>query len=125
MPTPEKKSVVVGGNPVMIGTRNVAPNIATTCCPPKAMVRGHESRSSGRTIASGLDGAAVAVQGPGHVVLLGASWEGVDERRAALRGPGDCNAARRTTSHPAGRAKIGELPSRAASSGLASDPRHL
>jgi hypothetical protein len=28
---PEKKRVVVGGNPVMMGTKNVAPNIAAMC----------------------------------------------------------------------------------------------
>jgi hypothetical protein len=31
VPTPEKKSVVVGGSPVRIGTKNVAPNIAAMC----------------------------------------------------------------------------------------------
>jgi hypothetical protein len=31
VPIPEKKSVVVGGKPVMIGTKNVAPNIAAIC----------------------------------------------------------------------------------------------
>ena len=44
--------MVVGGKPVRTGTRNVAPNIATTCWAPKPIVRGHESRSSGRTMAS-------------------------------------------------------------------------
>ena len=33
---PEKNRVVAGGMPVMIGTRNVAPNMATTCCIPIA-----------------------------------------------------------------------------------------
>ena len=47
VPTPEKKSVVVGGKPVMIGTKKVAPNIAAMCCSPVPMVRGQESRSSG------------------------------------------------------------------------------
>jgi hypothetical protein len=28
---PEKNKVVVGGNPVMMGTRKVAPNIAAIC----------------------------------------------------------------------------------------------
>jgi hypothetical protein len=31
VPIPEKNNVVVGGNPVMIGTRKVAPNIAAIC----------------------------------------------------------------------------------------------
>jgi hypothetical protein len=31
VPTPEKKSVVVGEKPVMIGTKKVAPNIAAMC----------------------------------------------------------------------------------------------
>ena len=31
VPIPEKKRVVVGEKPVMIGTKNVAPNIATIC----------------------------------------------------------------------------------------------
>ena len=46
---PEKSRVVAGGMPVMMGTRNVAPNMATTCCMPMPMVRGHASRSSGAT----------------------------------------------------------------------------
>ena len=38
-----------------------------TCCSPMPIVYGQASRSSGRTTASGRDGAAVAVQGPdGH-----------------------------------------------------------
>jgi hypothetical protein len=31
VPTPEKKRVVLGGKPVMIGTKKVAPNIAAIC----------------------------------------------------------------------------------------------
>jgi hypothetical protein len=31
VPTPEKKRVVVGGRPVRIGTKKVAPNIAAMC----------------------------------------------------------------------------------------------
>jgi hypothetical protein len=31
VPIPEKKRVVVGGKPVMIGTKKVAPNIAAIC----------------------------------------------------------------------------------------------
>ena len=53
MPTPEKNSVVDTGNPVRIGTRNVAPNIATTCCAPIAMVPGQLRRSFGLTTAPG------------------------------------------------------------------------
>src|SRR6478735_3243297 len=51
---PEKNSVVAGGIPVMMGTRKVAPNMATTCCMPTPMVRGHASRSSGATTWPGL-----------------------------------------------------------------------
>jgi hypothetical protein len=31
VPIPEKKRVVVAGNPVRIGTKKVAPNIAAIC----------------------------------------------------------------------------------------------
>lgn len=50
---PENSSVVEGGNPVITGTRKVAPNIAITCWAPIPMVSGQASRSSGRTMASG------------------------------------------------------------------------
>src|SRR3954471_8892856 len=50
VPMPEKSSVVDGGKPVMNGTRNVAPNIATTCWAPSPIVRGQVSRSPGSTI---------------------------------------------------------------------------
>lgn len=50
----EKKSVVEGGNPVSRGTRNVAPNMATTCWAPMLMVNGQERRSSGATTAPGV-----------------------------------------------------------------------
>jgi len=53
VPIPEKKRVVVGGNPVMIGTRKVAPNIAAMCCKPTPKVRGHVRRSSVDTTAPG------------------------------------------------------------------------
>ncbi len=53
MPIPEKKIVVPGGKPVRTGTRNVAPNIATTCCSPMPTVAGQPSRSSGRTTSPG------------------------------------------------------------------------
>jgi hypothetical protein len=46
VPIPEKKRVVVGEKPVMIGTRNVAPNIAAICCRPTPIVRGQVSLSS-------------------------------------------------------------------------------
>jgi len=49
VPIPEKKRVVVGEKPVMIGTRNVAPNIAAICCRPTPIVRGHVSLSSVET----------------------------------------------------------------------------
>src|SRR5690348_1604830 len=49
VPIPENSSVVAGGNPDSTGTRNVAPNIATTCWAPMPMVRGQLSRSSGAT----------------------------------------------------------------------------
>ena len=51
VPTPEKKSVVVGGKPVMIGTKKVAPNMAAICCKPTPMVRGQLRRSSVETTA--------------------------------------------------------------------------
>ena len=35
------------------GNTNVAPNIATTCWTPIPTVRGHDSRSSGRTTSPG------------------------------------------------------------------------
>ena len=35
---PLKRIVVVGGNPVMSGTKNVAPNMAITCCMPMPIV---------------------------------------------------------------------------------------
>ena len=49
VPTPENSSVVAGGKPVSTGTKNVAPNIATTCWAPSPMVRGQLSRSPGAT----------------------------------------------------------------------------
>lgn len=53
MPIAVKNRVVDGGKPVSSGTRNVAPNIATTCWAPMPIVRGHVIRSSGRTISPG------------------------------------------------------------------------
>src|SRR5665647_444953 len=53
VPTAEKNSVVEAGNPVIAGTRIVAPNIATTCCMPIPTVRGQLNRSSGLTTAPG------------------------------------------------------------------------
>ncbi len=53
VPRPENSSVVDTGKPVMIGTRNVAPNIATMCCAPIAKVAGQFRRSSGLTTAPG------------------------------------------------------------------------
>src|SRR3712207_3921525 len=50
---PEKNKVVAGGMPVMMGTRNVAPNMATTCCIPTPMVMGQVSRSPGATTSPG------------------------------------------------------------------------
>ena len=61
---PEKNSVVAGGMPVMIGTRKVAPNMATTCCIPTPMVSGQLRRSSGPDHLAGADGLAVAVELP-------------------------------------------------------------
>ncbi|BBY49766.1 hypothetical protein MARA_32340 [Mycolicibacterium arabiense] len=52
VPMPENSSVVAGGKPVSTGTRNVAPNMATTCWAPIPMVRGQLSRSSGATTAA-------------------------------------------------------------------------
>lgn len=53
VPRPETNSVVAGGNPVMSGTVNVAPNIATTCCAPMPTVRGQDRRSCGWTTSPG------------------------------------------------------------------------
>ncbi len=53
MPIAEKNSVVAGENPVISGTMNVEPNMATTCCMPMPMVRGQLSRSSGATTSPG------------------------------------------------------------------------
>lgn len=79
---PEKNSVAVTGNPVIVGTRNVAPNIATTCWAPSPMVRGHVSRSPGRTIS------------PSRMVLP--SWWSVQFRAM----PGFCRTPRRRRQHP-------------------------
>lgn len=49
MPRPLKSSVVLGGKPVISGTRKVAPNIATTCCIPIPIVGTHARRSRGAT----------------------------------------------------------------------------
>jgi hypothetical protein len=54
VPIPEKNRVVVGGKPVMIGTKKVAPNIAAMCCRPTPMVRGQVRRSSVDTTAPAL-----------------------------------------------------------------------
>ena len=50
---PENSSVVETGKPVSTGTRNVAPNIAMTCCTPIAMVAPQARRSSGLTTLPG------------------------------------------------------------------------
>ena len=42
-----------GLSPMTIGKTKVAPNIATTCCAPRPIVRGQESLSSGRTTSPG------------------------------------------------------------------------
>ena len=54
VPRPEKNRVVAGGKPVRIGTRKVAPNIATTCCAPMPMVIGQARRSLGATTEPGF-----------------------------------------------------------------------
>ena len=48
-----KNSVVDGSKWVRIGTRNVAPNMATTCCAPISIVRGQVRRSLGSTTSPG------------------------------------------------------------------------
>src|SRR5690606_11564533 len=53
VPTPENKRVVGTGKPVSTGTRNVAPNMATTCCTPIAIVAGQFNRSEGATTSPG------------------------------------------------------------------------
>src|SRR5882757_1408473 len=79
VPTPENSSVVVGGKPVSTGTRNVAPNMATTCWAPMPMVRGQLSRSSGATTAAS-DGTGFQVRGitgwtTHHVRLTRQPWD--------------------------------------------------
>ena len=49
-----KNRVVDGSKPVRIGTRNVAPNMAMTCCAPISAVRGQVSLSSGSTTSPGF-----------------------------------------------------------------------
>lgn len=49
-----KNRVVDGSKPVRIGTRNVAPNMAMTCCAPISAVRGQVSLSSGLDDLAGL-----------------------------------------------------------------------
>ncbi len=53
VPTPEKNRAVEVGNPMITGTMNVAPNMATTCCSPMPIVIGADSRSSGATTVPG------------------------------------------------------------------------
>ena len=53
VPRPENNKVVLTGNPVRVGTRSVAPNMAMTCCIPTPIVRGQLNRSSGATTAPG------------------------------------------------------------------------
>ncbi len=43
----------LGSRPMSTGATKLAPNIATTCWAPSPAVRGHDSRSSGRTTAPG------------------------------------------------------------------------
>ncbi len=50
---PEKKIVVVTGNPVSTGTSAVAPNIARMCWPPSPSMYGMRSRSFVRTTSPG------------------------------------------------------------------------
>src|SRR5690348_9317898 len=45
--TPEKKIAVLTGNPMSRGATTVAPNIASACCRPSAIVLPQGSRSSG------------------------------------------------------------------------------
>ena len=47
--TPLVRMASCGSRPIATGNRNVAPNMATTCWAPNPMVRGQDSRSSGRT----------------------------------------------------------------------------
>src|SRR6476620_10815685 len=53
VPTPEKNRAVEVGNPMITGTMNVAPNMATTCCSPMPTVIGADSLSSGATTVPG------------------------------------------------------------------------
>jgi hypothetical protein len=47
MPMPDIRIATSASNPPRSGARAVAPNIATTCCRPRATVCGQGSRSSG------------------------------------------------------------------------------
>lgn len=69
VPTPENNSVVAGGKPVSTGTRNVAPNMATTCCVPRPMVRGQLRRSFGATTKSASERASTGSHD--HLLLAG------------------------------------------------------
>ena len=53
VPIPEKNKVVVGEKPVIIGTKNVAPNIAAICWIPIPNVRGQDNLSSIETTSPG------------------------------------------------------------------------
>src|SRR5215467_10225499 len=44
---PDIRIATFGSNPIKSGARTVAPNIATTCCRPSAIVCGQGRRSSG------------------------------------------------------------------------------
>ena len=64
VPIAVKKSVVDGGKPVNNGTRNVAPNIATTCCAPIPIVRGQDSRFAGKDDVARINRSAATVKLP-------------------------------------------------------------
>ena len=64
VPMPEKSRVVETGKPVSTGTRNVAPNIAMTCCAPIATVARPVQALVGLHDLARFDGPAVAVKGP-------------------------------------------------------------
>ena len=54
VPMPEKKIARLGSNPIRIGIKAVAPNIATTCWKPRRTVWPAGRRSSGMTSAASV-----------------------------------------------------------------------
>jgi hypothetical protein len=51
VPMPDMRIATLGSKPISSGASTVAPNIAITCCTPRAAVCGQGRRSSGATTA--------------------------------------------------------------------------